>query len=146
MPRCWRAAPVPTRWSTFLPRGRYFVSVLSPNHYSIGGGPVRPGQTEVNIVVNKFPVPLAQITVLVFRDNAPINGAPDIPNETPLGGLKVFLFDQLGQQSQDAFGNPIGTIYQSDPVDRAADPRCGRQRHPDQQRPGICSVSGYVER
>ena len=96
--------------------GRYFVSVLSPNHYSIGGGPVRPGQTEVNIVVNKFPVPLAQITVLVFRDNAPINGAPDLPNETPLGGMKVFLFDQLGQQSQDAFGNPIGTIYQSDPV------------------------------
>ncbi len=98
------------------PSGRYFVSVLAPNHYSIGGGPVRPGQTEVNIVVNKFPVPLAQITVLVFRDNAPINGAPDLPNETALGGMKVFLFDQFGQQSQDAYGNPIGSIYQSDPV------------------------------
>ncbi|HJV35611.1 MAG TPA: hypothetical protein VJ604_11110, partial [Geomonas sp.] len=94
--------------------GRYFVSVLAPNHYSIGGGPVRPGQSEINIVVNKFPVPLAQVTVLVFHDNSPINGAPDLPNEVPLGGMKVFLYDQLGQQSQDAFGNPIGSVYQMD--------------------------------
>jgi large repetitive protein len=99
-----------------LPPGRYFVSVLAPNHYSVGGGPVRPEDDgkSIMIVVNKFPIPMAQVTVLVWHDNAPINGAPDLPNEGPLANFKVYLFDQLGQQSQDAWGNPIGTIYESD--------------------------------
>lgn len=99
-----------------LPPGRYFVSVMVPNGYSVGGGPVRPEDDgkAVNIIVNKYPIPLSQITVLVFQDNAPINGAPDLPAEGPIDGFRVYMFDQLGQQSQDAFGNPIGTIYESD--------------------------------
>ncbi|HEY6839193.1 MAG TPA: hypothetical protein VI389_10655, partial [Geobacteraceae bacterium] len=99
-----------------LPRGRYFVSILAPSTYSVGGGPVRPEDDgkAVTIVVNKFPIPTTQATVLVFHDNAPINGAPDLPNEGPLPDFRIYLFDQLGQQSQDAFGNPLGTIYVSD--------------------------------
>ena len=99
-----------------LPPGRYFVSVLAPNTHSVGGGPVRPEDDgkDINIVVNKYPIPLTQVTVMVFQDNAPINGAPDLPNEGVLAGFRVYLFDQLGQQSQDAYGNPIGTTYVSD--------------------------------
>ncbi|GFE60544.1 hypothetical protein AOG2_11320 [Geobacter sp. AOG2] len=96
------------------PTGRYFVSINAPGHYSISGGMVKPGDTQVTLIANPFPVQLAQITVLVFQDNMPINGAPDIPNEPPLGGFRIYLYDQLGQQSQDAFGNPIGTTYNSD--------------------------------
>ena len=99
-----------------LPPGRYFVSVLAPNTYSVGGGQVRPENDggDINIVVNKFPIPTTQVTALIYQDNAPINGAPDLPDEGPLAGFRVYLFDQLGQQSQDAWGNPIGTIYNSD--------------------------------
>ena len=99
-----------------LPPGRYFVSVMSPNTYSVGGGPVRPEDDgkDIHIVVNKYPIPTTQVTVFVFHDNNPINGAPDLPSEGPLAGFRIYLFDQLGQQSQDAFGNPLGTIYNSD--------------------------------
>ncbi|KAB0664409.1 hypothetical protein F6V25_12775 [Oryzomonas japonica] len=99
-----------------LPPGRYFVSVQAGNHYNVGGSPVRAEDDggSVTVVINKFPVPLAQITVLVFNDNAPINGAWDTV-ENLLGDFRVYLFDQLGQQSQDAFGNPIGTTYNVNP-------------------------------
>ena len=35
------------------------------------------------VYVNQHPIPTAQITVLLFHDNFPLNNAPDLPGETP---------------------------------------------------------------
>lgn len=90
---------------------RYFVSVMAPG-YTMSGGAVRPGEAVKDIVVYKTPIVAAQIKILVFQDNAPVNGAPDA--EPPLPGFKIILYDQFGQQTQDIFGNPIGTTYNAD--------------------------------
>jgi len=101
---------------------RYYVSVLPDAGYQMGGAAVAPGQTAVNIVVNKAPIPTAQISIFVFNDNQPINGAPDLPQETGLAGFSITLKEaggtygaSGGQVTQDAFGNPIGTEYQKNP-------------------------------
>lgn len=102
------------------PGKRYFISVLPDGGgYQMGGAPLAKGQTSVTIVVNKTPIPTAQISVFVFNDNQPINGAPDLPQELGLAGFSITLkeaggtFGQSGGQvTQDAFGNPIGTTYQ----------------------------------
>jgi hypothetical protein len=90
---------------------RYFVSVMAPG-YTMTGGAIRPGETSKALVVYKTPLVAAQIKVLVFQDNAPVNGAPDA--EPPLPGFKIILYDQFGQQTQDIFGNPLGTTYNPD--------------------------------
>ena len=109
---------------------RYMVSVL-PWHSSPPGTPatlqkgwtmsarnvnLAGGQTSVTVVVHPFPVPTAQITILAFHDNQPINFAYDQPAESGLAGFTVLLTDPIGQVMQDAWGNPIGTTYQLDPV------------------------------
>ncbi len=66
-----------------IPSEYFFVSVLAnvPG-YSVGGIGIKRGQTgPVEIVLNKNPIPTAQISVLVFRDDRPINNAPDFPEE-----------------------------------------------------------------
>ena len=67
-------------------------------------------------VLNQYEVPTAQISVFVFNDNNPINGAPDLPQETGLAGFHVRLIEaggtygaSGGEVTQDAFGNPLGT-------------------------------------
>ncbi len=99
----------------------YFVSVLPKSGYTIGGAPVAPGQASVTVVVNKLPLPTAQITIFVFEDNHPINNAPDLPEEHGLSGFSVVLEDAAGLYGQaggqvmtDAFGNPLGTEYNPD--------------------------------
>ncbi|HEY9198554.1 MAG TPA: hypothetical protein VIR60_04240, partial [Gammaproteobacteria bacterium] len=99
---------------------RYAVSVL-PNHgpdgpvFTIGGTNVAVGQSQVTVIVNPTPLPTAQISIFVFEDDFPLNGAPDLPEEFGLAGFSVLLFDAAGQQIQDIFGNPLGTQYDSDP-------------------------------
>lgn len=103
------------------PAKRYFVSVLPDGGgYQMGGAPLAAGQSSVTIVVNKTPVPTAQISVFVFNDNQPINGTPDLPQELGLAGFSITLKEaggtygaSGGQVTQDAFGNPIGTSYQT---------------------------------
>jgi len=103
------------------PDKRYVVSVLPGADYSNGGAPVSPGQTEVTVTVNPLPLPTAQISVLVFHDHAPLNNAPDMPafgiggTEEGLEGFSVILHDAAGQVMMDAFGNPLGTEYKTDP-------------------------------
>jgi hypothetical protein len=102
----------------------YYISVLptGAGTYSIGGTQIAPGQTTpVNIYVNQNPIPTAQISIFVFEDNNPINNAPDLPAEQGLGGFTIVLEDaggrygiSAGMQSQDAFGNPLGTTYNPD--------------------------------
>ncbi len=102
------------------PAKRYFVSVLPDGGgFQMGGMPLAAGQSSVSIVVNKTPIPTAQISVFVFNDNQPINGTPDLPQELGLAGFSITLKEaggtygaSGGQVTQDAFGNQIGTTYQ----------------------------------
>jgi hypothetical protein len=94
---------------------RYVVSVLPDSEYSISGQNVKIGQSSVTVKVNSLPLPTAQISILVFHDNQPANNMPDSPEEG-LAGFSVVVSDIAGQQMMDAFGNMLGTTYQTDPV------------------------------
>jgi hypothetical protein len=101
---------------------RYYVSVLPDGGgFQMGGAPVAVGQTDVTIVVNRTPIPTAQISVFVFNDNQPINGIPNLPQELGLAGFRIILKEaggtygqSGGEVTQDAFGNQIGTTYEQD--------------------------------
>ncbi|MCP3999294.1 MAG: hypothetical protein GY727_00055 [Gammaproteobacteria bacterium] len=111
---------------------KYFLSILpglgvGPTH-ALGGAPIPVGHDPVNdtitVVTNVLPLPTAAISVMVFHDNAPLNGAPDFPDEivagggTGLAGWDILLFEAGGRYGaaggavlQDCFGNPLGTTY-----------------------------------
>lgn len=108
---------------------RYFVTVMpdnpgfgdaTPNGYTMSGVSIRPDAAAVVVPVNKLPFKTAQISVFVFEDNAPANGAPDSPGvqEKALCGWEVQLFEaggtygaSGGRVATDTFGNPLGTEY-----------------------------------
>ena len=103
------------------PNKHYFLSILPNEHFSMGGAPVPPNSSKVVVKVNKLPLPTAQITVFVFRDEAPVNGQPDLPQEKGLEGFSITVEDAAGrygpvggQLATDAFGNPLGTTYNND--------------------------------
>jgi hypothetical protein len=97
---------------------RYMLSVLADG-YQLGGANVAVSQTSVKVILNKHPIPTAQINVLVYNDNNTINNAPDAAEVTPpavgdlgMGGFQIVLADFAGGPiMQDAFGNPLGTTY-----------------------------------
>ncbi|MAB79642.1 MAG: hypothetical protein CMJ89_09865 [Planctomycetes bacterium] len=95
------------------PGKTYFLSVLVNEGFGLSGARVLPGQTEVTVVVQPQPLPTAQISIFAFKDDAPLNGAPDLPGEQGLSGFSVILEDALagGQLLYDAFGNRLGTTY-----------------------------------
>lgn len=117
------------------PTKRYFVSILPKNGtHTNGGGRVAAGQTAVQIVVNKTPIPTGKLRVQVFLDNGSLNGIYN--NVEPgLAGFAVMLEDtaavaqrghQAAQQLTDAFGNPLGTTYRpcDDPETPAVETGC----------------------
>lgn len=99
----------------------YYVSVVPRSGYTIGGASFKDGDTDITVYVNQHPIETAQITILIFEDNAPINNAPDLPTEDPatpgntdMSGFTIVVEDaggrygaSAGVQSQDAFGNPL---------------------------------------
>ncbi|MBI5640921.1 MAG: hypothetical protein HZA17_10895 [Nitrospirae bacterium] len=89
------------------------MSVLPDSTYGNGGAPVSVGQGNVTVFVQPFPIPTAQISVFAFVDQNPINNLWD-EGEQGLGDARVYISDQLGEVSQDVFGNPLGTRYNSD--------------------------------
>ena len=92
--------------------GRYYVTVMPNSGYAIGGAQVPVGATDVYVYVEPYPLPTAQFTVFVFKDRWPINNAPDlVENEPGLGGATLTISDGAGPLWQDAFANPIGTMY-----------------------------------
>ena len=98
------------------PAKRYVLTVLPDQppdgpSFAMSAAKLAAGQKSATVKLLSHPVPTAQISVLVFHDNAFINGAPDIPAEPGLPGFKILLFDQVGQMGQDAFANPLGTTY-----------------------------------
>lgn len=99
----------------------YFVTVLPAGGYALGGAQVAPGQSSARVVVNRLPLPTAQISVMAFEDNFSINNALDQPQELGLPGFTVVVEEAGGRYgisggvvSQDAFGNPLGTTYRTD--------------------------------
>ena len=93
------------------PLKRYLVSILPDQDYTLSGAAVAGGQSAVTVIVQKQPIKTAQISVYAFHDNKPLNNAPDVPAEAPLAGFHVLVYDQLGNEMMDAFGNPLGTEY-----------------------------------
>ncbi|MEW7972621.1 MAG: hypothetical protein AB2810_07155 [Candidatus Thiodiazotropha endolucinida] len=110
---------------TGLPDTRYYVSVLPYSGHSISGAPIEvvPGSNELTVTVQPHPIPTAQISIYLFEDNHPINGVPDLPQEANNGSVDWTQFSLFleepggrygiagGQVIQDAFGNPLGTVY-----------------------------------
>jgi len=99
------------------PDAHYFISILPATEFNQGGAQIAPGQADVEINVNKLPIPTAQIRILVFEDTSPINGAPDT-GEPGLAGFEILVEEaggkygiNAGQVLVDAFGNPIGSTY-----------------------------------
>jgi hypothetical protein len=89
---------------------RYLVSVLADG-FEMSGRQVKVSQATVAVILNTNPIPTAQISILAFHDNAPINNVPDA-GEAGLGGFMVALKDVLGGPIMtDTFGNPLGTTY-----------------------------------
>lgn len=107
----------------------YFISVVPFNGHALGGGSVTvssSGNVDKTLRVNRFPIPTAQISIRVFEDNNPVNGAIDL-DETGLSHsivngqrvpFSITLFDAAGQYGAaggrviaDAYGNPLGTEY-----------------------------------
>ena len=108
------------------PLKHYYVSVLPADAvaeddtgyrvgHTVGGAPIPPEADRVDntitVVVNKEPLPYAQISILVFDDSSPTNAAVDA-GEQGLGGFQVTLEDaggrygiSAGAMSQDADGN-----------------------------------------
>jgi hypothetical protein len=108
----------------------YYVSVLPRSGASIGGAGFKTDAAgaipATTVHVNEFPIQTAQITILVFNDNAPINNAPDMPTEDPgagpgqtdMSGFQIIVEDaggrygaSAGVMSTDVHGNPLGTTY-----------------------------------
>lgn len=120
---------------------RYYVSVMPDNAsfgtsatgYTMNGMPIRaaavppsttPSFADVVVPVNPLPFKTSQISVFVFEDNSPINGAADAPGvqESALCGWEVQLFEaggtygaSGGRVATDTFGNPLGTEYALNP-------------------------------
>ncbi|ALK97530.1 hypothetical protein AB595_14945 [Massilia sp. WF1] len=99
---------------------RHYISILPEDGYAMGGAAIPAGATSVTVYVNKYPLPAAQLSVFVFNDNSPLNGAPDLPQEQGLAGFTILLTEaggtygaSGGQVTQDAFGNPLGTTYKT---------------------------------
>jgi len=113
---------------------RYYVSVLPYSGYSISGQSIQRNNNQVDdvtVVVQKFPIPTTTITLMLFHDNFPVNGAPDLPEETAPGNLiladgttidwsqfNILLEEPAGrygaaggQVISDVYGNPLGTSY-----------------------------------
>ena len=107
------------------PSKHYYVSVLPADAvaendggyrlgHTIGGAQIPPAaervNNTVNVIVNKEPLPYAQISIFTFKDHGPTNGAVD-GGEVGLGSVQITLEDaggrygmSAGAMSQDADG------------------------------------------
>ena len=110
--------PVPLTDAVIDPAKHYFVSVKPldggmEDGHTLGAAAVPAGATSVTVRLNPGPVPTAQISVFVFEDNYPTNGAPD-GNEAGLGGFQIIVEDaggryghSGGQMMNDVYGMPL---------------------------------------
>ena len=114
--------PVSTGEPCLDPAKRYYISIAADG-FQMGAAPVAIDATNgatATVYLNQYPLPTAQVSVFAFNDNNPINGAPDLPQETGLAGFTVQLYEAGGTYgqsggavTQDGFGNPLGTTYET---------------------------------
>lgn len=112
--------------------GRYYLSVFPYTGYAMSGAPVtlhgNPNDP-VLVTVQSHPIPTAQISVYLFHDCWPLNGAPDLPEEEQGSSVcnpamvdfsqwRVTVEEPGGKYGQNggpllqnAFGDPLGTTY-----------------------------------
>jgi hypothetical protein len=112
--------------------------------WTMSGRNVAPGQSTVTVIVHALPVPVGQITILVFEDNQPVNGAYDQPEEHGLANFSLIITDPIGKVNQDHFAYPLGTTYKyahTMPDGRPADAN-GRPLWPEQQPEFLYDVNG----
>ncbi|MGE4051718.1 MAG: hypothetical protein AB7F38_11660, partial [Piscinibacter sp.] len=115
----WTPEPGKRYYVTVMPDNKSF-GASTPSGYTMNGAPIL-SDTTVTVPVNRLPYNTAQISVFVFEDNGPINGAADSPGgdgERPLCGFELQLFEaggaygaSGGRVNYDTFGNPLGTEY-----------------------------------
>ncbi|RCG28619.1 hypothetical protein DQ384_23000 [Sphaerisporangium album] len=95
-----------------LPEGKYMVSVVADG-FKIDGGWVTvpsPERGPLTVRLQPDPLPLAQIRVTVFEDNA-TNGQFDPAVEHGLEGWVAHISDVVGEVTTDWYGNPLCTRY-----------------------------------
>jgi hypothetical protein len=93
---------------------KYLVSVTADG-YQLGGAHFTvPNATGlVHVFLNPYPVPLGTVRLKVFNDNGPTDGTFDEQTESGLVNFLGLLNDFDGLVSQDYFGNPLCTQYQT---------------------------------
>lgn len=117
-----------------LPDGDYLISVMADDFKLDGQWFTLPMESDpttgtgiVEVVLQPYPLPTATAAFKVFNDNAFPNSAPDIPAEAPpvpgdipgepwpglvdMSGFTGHVADQVGEITQDMYGNPICTEY-----------------------------------
>ncbi len=99
----------------------YFITILPDSGYNLGGAGFQGDENSVDVYVNPFPIPTAQITIFVHTDMAPINGAWDT-GEEGLADFQVVVEDAGGKygasagiQSANVYGDPLCTVYETNP-------------------------------
>ena len=113
------------------PGGADFAPGTGTCGHGMGGAPIVPSATAVNVLLQETPIPTTKVAVFVFEDDNSLNGEHDAaaaagsPIEPGLGGFEITLFDDAGgtgdptgQMTYDMFNMPLsnslaGTI---DPV------------------------------
>jgi hypothetical protein len=94
----------------------------------MGGAPIAPAMTAVNVLLQQTPFQTAKVSVFVFEDDAPLNGEVDVSGgdgtfstarEPGLGGFEIKLFDDAGgtgdatgQMTYDMFNMPLSNSLQ----------------------------------
>ena len=104
--------PTPFSEAALDPNKHYYVSVLPADAmaedsnenrvgHTVGGAQILPGASSVTVNVNREPLPYAQISIFVFNDNGPTNGAVDL-NESCIGVFQISLEDAGGLYGMSA--------------------------------------------
>ncbi|HEX5256770.1 MAG TPA: hypothetical protein VFW69_23420, partial [Mycobacterium sp.] len=122
------------------PAGDDFAPGTGTCGHSMGGAPIVPSQSSVNVLLQETPFQPAKISVFVFEDDFPLNGENDAgggvdvlaPNEPGLGGFEIRLWDDAGgtgdatgQMTYDMFNQPL-----SNSLAGQIDPATGRDACP----------------
>ncbi|HEX2728957.1 MAG TPA: carboxypeptidase-like regulatory domain-containing protein, partial [Rubrobacteraceae bacterium] len=107
-----------TAGSIDLDPGKYVASVDAEG-YKLGGEHFTAGDT-VTVYLEAWPKAgldpsrLSKIQVHAFEDVQMLNGEDDAPLEAGLEAFDVVIHDEVGEVTQDYYGNPLGTEYQKD--------------------------------
>ncbi|HZU87488.1 MAG TPA: SdrD B-like domain-containing protein [Anaerolineaceae bacterium] len=108
-----------TLTSLTLPDGKYLISVIAEG-YKIGGEHFTLPMTSpatITVKLQPHPLPTATMRIKVFEDNSMVNGQFDSPVEDAngLAGFRASINDTLGEVTADLYGNPLCSIYQTNP-------------------------------